>query len=151
MLGLHMVARPAREVGDPISEGHTQPVRENTTCLMLILQSTSVKFLHPPPMQACPVLLPSPAERRLSSSSMYSRASEMVGAARDALLGPSRPRPHKIWKKRYIKLLVVRRACSRRSARAGSAPGLGTWRERVQLGSRPCRALLRVEVLAPPP
>ncbi|KAG2430508.1 hypothetical protein HXX76_010031 [Chlamydomonas incerta] len=45
-------------------------------------------------------------ERRLSISSNYSRASEMV-FGKDALLGPRRPRPHKIWKKKYIKLIVV--------------------------------------------
>ncbi len=26
---------------------------------------------------------------------------------KDALLGPRRPRPHKIWRKKYIKLIVV--------------------------------------------
>ncbi|GLI64173.1 hypothetical protein VaNZ11_007364 [Volvox africanus] len=45
-------------------------------------------------------------ERRLSISSNYSRASEMI-FGKDALLGPRRPRPHKIWKKKYIKLIVV--------------------------------------------
>lgn len=45
-------------------------------------------------------------ERRYSISSNYSRASEMV-YGKDALLGPCRPRPHKIWRKKYIKLIVV--------------------------------------------
>lgn len=44
-------------------------------------------------------------DRRLSTGSAYStRASQFEDGA---LLGPRRPRPHKIWKKKYIKLLVV--------------------------------------------
>ena len=49
-----------------------------------------------------------PLERRLSISSNYSRANEIIGGVgREQLLGPKRPRPHKIWKKKYIKLIVV--------------------------------------------
>ncbi|MEW5302830.1 MAG: hypothetical protein WDW36_005573 [Sanguina aurantia] len=47
-----------------------------------------------------------PAERRLSVGSTYSRATEAY-APPSSLLGSTRPRPHKIWKKKYIKVMVV--------------------------------------------
>lgn len=44
-------------------------------------------------------------ERRLSLGSTFSTRASIVMT--DGLLGPKRPRPHKIWKKKYIKVLVV--------------------------------------------
>eukprot|EP00798_Chlamydomonas_sp_ICE-L_P016149 gene16149-22309_t len=44
-------------------------------------------------------------DRRMSTASGYSRASQYMQDGQ--LLGPKRPRPHKIWKKKYVKLLIV--------------------------------------------
>lgn len=45
-------------------------------------------------------------ERRLSIGSLYSTHASLL-ATDSMLLGSKRPRPHKIWKKKYIKLMVV--------------------------------------------
>ena len=41
----------------------------------------------------------------MSGSSVFSQRASDFGVS--ALLGPKRPRPHKIWKKKYVKIMVV--------------------------------------------
>lgn len=45
-------------------------------------------------------------DRRMSLGSTYSNRIAEI-SAREGLLGTKRPRPHKIWKKKFIKLMVV--------------------------------------------
>ncbi|GLC34702.1 hypothetical protein PLESTB_001232400 [Pleodorina starrii] len=82
-----------------VNPTHRYPNAPSTTADFSMPAADEPKFGAGPRVGGMP-------ERRLSISSNYSRASEMV-FGKDALLGPRRPRPHKIWKKKYIKLIVV--------------------------------------------
>ena len=48
-------------------------------------------------------------ERRLSIGSMFSARHSLL-ASDNQLLGPKRPRPHKIWRKKYVKVSAVQSA-----------------------------------------
>ncbi|KXZ43272.1 hypothetical protein GPECTOR_96g738 [Gonium pectorale] len=98
-----------REDGPLPTGAATQTPFANATHRYVNAPSTAADFPMPPTIDEPKfggARVGTMPERRLSISSNYSRASEMV-FGKDALLGPRRPRPHKIWKKKYIKLIVV--------------------------------------------
>eukprot|EP00955_Chlamydomonas_euryale_P046575 353449-Chlamydomonas_euryale.AAC.6 len=53
------------------------------------------------------ITTPSERDGRMSMCSTYSAAARASLVSQPELLGMRRPRPHKIWKKKFIKLLVV--------------------------------------------
>mmetsp|Transcript_9217 Transcript_9217/g.19716 ORF Transcript_9217/g.19716 Transcript_9217/m.19716 type:complete len:478 (-) Transcript_9217:817-2250(-) len=80
------------------ANGHASPLTVKEQQQLPTLEAIAGNKYNPP--------LPGERERRLSMSSTFS-AARMSAYADSALLGTRRPRPHKIWKKKFIKLLVV--------------------------------------------
>lgn len=91
MLFGHAVGRAQTEL-----QASEQPVEE--------LSAVRCSSLYAKPANP---LLSCAAERLSSMNSQMSGRLYDRQVSREALLGPKRPRPHKIWKKKFIKVLVV--------------------------------------------
>lgn len=115
-LGMQSMQRLSAALRNPVNRQAAKCMHALASTLPLL----PYVLLLIPPTNRCA------AERRLSISSNYSRASEMV-FGKDALLGPRRPRPHKIWKKKYIKVGQRRRGWGVGVCMCGSQEPSTTW------------------------